>query len=122
VLIEFVEGQTATVCRTIDAHDLLVMERFADGIAVTAPQLVADALLGTAASRLPGDGAETISRHARFMSAAKAGDTLTATATVVAFEPTARLLTLRTFCTDQEGARIAEGQAILRAAQRESAS
>ena len=115
--MEFAEGLRATVVRTVDANDLQAMERLSSGAAFAAHQLVADALIGSAAAALSSAPAKPLSRYSRAMRPIEAGDTLTATATVVAFEPQERLLTVRTLCTDQHGERVAEGQSVLQALQ-----
>jgi acyl dehydratase len=115
--MEFAEGQSASIVRTIDAADLQAMERLSKSAAFASHQLLSDALADAAAASLSGAPTFPLSRFSRFVRPIEAGDTLTATATLISFEPQDRLLTVRTLCTDQHGHHVAEGQTVLQAVQ-----
>ncbi|HEV2282558.1 MAG TPA: MaoC family dehydratase [bacterium] len=68
------------------------------------------AVLGT---RLPGPGAVYLQQTLRFVRPVYPGDTVTATVEVTAYREDRRVATLRTTCTDQGGATVLDGEAIV---------
>jgi 3-hydroxybutyryl-CoA dehydratase len=62
---------------------------------------------------LPGVGAIYLGQHLKFVAPVYLGDTITATAEVIAVRADKRILTLRTECTNQDGRRVIEGEAVV---------
>lgn len=60
---------------------------------------------------LPGEGGIYLGQQIRFLKPVRPGDTVTATAEVVAIRPEKRILTLRTECTNQRGETVITGEA-----------
>ena len=84
--------------------------RIAQGI------LVAGLISTVIGTKLPGVGAIYLSQTLRFLKPTYLGDTITATAIVKAVrerEKGGYGLTLETFCEDQRGARVIEGEAVV---------
>jgi 3-hydroxybutyryl-CoA dehydratase len=82
--------------------------RIAQGI------LVAGLISTVIGTRLPGVGAIYLGQTLRFLKPVRLGDTITATAVVKAVrerEKGGYVLTLDTFCENQEGERVLEGEA-----------
>ena len=63
--------------------------------------------------RLPGPGGIYVSQSLKFLWPVHIGDTITAVAEVIAYQPEKRLLTMRTTCLNQHGKAVVEGEAIL---------
>lgn len=82
-------------------------ERIAHGL-LTASLI--SAVLGT---KLPGPGGVYVSQTLRFLKPVKIGDTVTARVTVVQVHERKPLLTLETVCTNQQGERVLEGEAVV---------
>ncbi|TBH21529.1 MaoC family dehydratase [Thermus thermamylovorans] len=84
--------------------------RIAQGI------LVAGLISTVIGTRLPGVGAIYLSQSLRFLKPTYLGDTITATAVVKAVrerEKGGLVLTLDTFCENQRGERVIEGEAVV---------
>lgn len=60
---------------------------------------------------LPGEGGIYLGQQVRFLLPVRPGDTITATAEVVAIRAEQRILTLRTECTNQRGETVVTGEA-----------
>lgn len=124
------EGQKASLSKTITAGDV---ERFAELTGDLNPIHLDDtaarrtrfgkrvvhgmfgaalisAVLGT---RIPGPGTIYLSQSLQFLAPAFLGDTLTATVTVVGVRPDKRIVTCETQCTNQRGATILRGEAVV---------
>jgi len=71
------------------------------------------AVLGT---KLPGPGAIYLSQNLDFLKPVRVGDSLTATVEVVLWEPKSRIVRLKTWCCNQLGEKVVEGEATLLAA------
>jgi 3-hydroxybutyryl-CoA dehydratase len=68
------------------------------------------AVIGT---KLPGLGAIYLNQSLKFTAPVYHGDTITASAEVIATRPDKRILTLRTACVNQHGATVIEGEAVV---------
>jgi 3-hydroxybutyryl-CoA dehydratase len=68
------------------------------------------AVLGT---RLPGPGGIYLSQALKFTAPVRAGDTITASAEVVAYREDKRIVTLKTECTNQRGEIVVAGEAVI---------
>jgi len=80
----------------------------------TAHRLLAGGLIASVLStRLPGPAADLLSFQLEFLAPVFIGDTVTAWVEVTAWQPTKRLITLRTDCTNQDGQQVVTGQAVL---------
>jgi len=82
-------------------------ERIAHGI------LTAGLISAVLGMRLPGSGAIYLSQSLKFLKPVRLGDTVTATAEVVAYRADRLILTLRTACTNQHGDTVAQGESVL---------
>ncbi|MCX7848898.1 MaoC family dehydratase [Thermus sp.] len=84
--------------------------RIAQGI------LVAGLISTVIGTKLPGRGAIYLSQTLRFLKPTRLGDTVTATAVVKAVREREKggvVLTLDTFCENQRGERVLEGEAVV---------
>jgi 3-hydroxybutyryl-CoA dehydratase len=61
--------------------------------------------------QLPGEGGIYLGQQVRFLKPVRPGDTITATAEVIAVRADKRILTLRTECTNQRGETVISGEA-----------
>ncbi|HEV2238521.1 MAG TPA: MaoC family dehydratase [Ktedonobacterales bacterium] len=82
-------------------------EPIAHGILTTG---LISAVIGT---KLPGLGAIYLNQTLKFVAPVFHGDTITASAEVIAARPEKRILTLRTACVNQHGATVIEGEAVV---------
>jgi 3-hydroxybutyryl-CoA dehydratase len=82
-------------------------EPIAHGILTTG---LISAVIGT---KLPGLGAIYLNQTLKFVAPVFHGDTITASAEVIASRPEKRILTLRTACVNQHGATVIEGEAVV---------
>jgi 3-hydroxybutyryl-CoA dehydratase len=82
-------------------------EPIAHGILTTG---LISAVIGT---KLPGLGAIYLNQTLKFVAPVFHGDTITASAEVIATRPEKRILTLRTACVNQHGATVIEGEAVV---------
>lgn len=62
---------------------------------------------------LPGNGSIYLGQEFRFKAPVFIGDTITATVEVTAYREEKRIATLKTTCTNQEGAVVLEGEAVV---------
>lgn len=62
---------------------------------------------------LPGPGTVYLSQNIKFLKPVFLDDTITATVEITAARPDKGLLTFKTDCTNQEGEKIAEGEAVV---------
>lgn len=69
------------------------------------------AVLGT---RMPGPGSIYLSQSLRFVRPIFLGDTVTTRVEILTIRPDKPIVTVRTTCTNQEGAVVIEGEAVLR--------
>ena len=93
-----------------DTNPLHVDEAYAKRI------LVAGLISTVIGTKLPGVGAIYLSQTLRFLKPTYLGDTITATAIVKAVrerEKGGYVLTLETFCENQRGERVIEGEAVV---------
>lgn len=68
------------------------------------------AVIGT---QLPGLGAIYLSQSLKFLAPVHRGDTITASAEVIAVRPEKRILTLHTQCVNQDGEVVIDGEAVV---------
>ncbi|MDR7484500.1 MAG: MaoC family dehydratase [Armatimonadota bacterium] len=126
----FAPGQTATVAKTITEEDIQTFARLTGdfnplhtdeafarrtrfGGRIAHGMLTAGLISAVLGMRLPGPGGIYVSQSLRFRRPVRAGDHLTATAEVVAFDAGRRRVTLRTTCTNQRGEVVLDGEAVL---------
>ncbi|HXF81183.1 MAG TPA: MaoC family dehydratase [bacterium] len=126
----FEPGQTAQWTRSItdeairayagitgDANPLHLDEAFAArsrfGGRIAHGLLTAGTISAVLGMRLPGPGGIYLSQTLRFRRPVRPGDTVTAQAEVLSWQPERRLLTLRTTCRNQRGETVLEGEAVL---------
>ena len=64
-------------------------------------------------NQLPGPGAIYLSQSLMFKAPVRIGDSITTTATVTAKKENREIYTLETICTNQEGAVVTEGEAVV---------
>lgn len=128
--MDFTEGQSASVTRVVTAADV---EAFAAVTGDTNPVHLDDvyaagtrfgrriahgmlavsyisAILG---AKFPGPGTIYLSQSVSFLAPVYLGDTITATVTVSKFRPEKGILTLLTQCTNQDGLKVVDGQAVV---------
>ncbi len=127
---EFAPGQKATWTKTIgeadvyafagmtgDFNPLHVDKEFAArsrfGERIAHGLLTAGLISAVLGMRLPGPGGIYLSQTLKFVKPVRVGDTITATAEVLAYRPEKRILTLWTTCTNQAGETVLEGEAAL---------
>ncbi|MDR7554295.1 MAG: MaoC family dehydratase [Armatimonadota bacterium] len=126
----FAPGQRASWTRTIteadvaafaaltgDHNPLHVDAAFASrsrfGERIAHGMLTAGLISAVLGMRLPGPGGIYVSQTLRFLRPVRLGDTVTATAEVLAWRPDRRLLTVRTTCTNHRGETVIDGEATL---------
>jgi 3-hydroxybutyryl-CoA dehydratase len=128
--MDFTEGQSASLTRVVTAADV---EGFAAVTGDTNPVHLDEtyaagtrfgrriahgmlavsyisAILGT---KFPGPGTIYLSQNVSFLAPVYLGDTITATVTVSKFRPEKGVLTLLTQCTNQDGVKVVDGQAVV---------
>lgn len=128
--MDFSEGQSASLTRVVTAADV---EGFAAVTGDSNPVHLDDvyaagtrfgrriahgmlavsyvsAILGT---KFPGPGTIYLSQSVSFLAPVYLGDTITATVTVSKFRPEKGVLTLLTECTNQDGVKVVDGQAVV---------
>ncbi len=64
-------------------------------------------------NRLPGPGSIYISHDLRFLAPVRIGDTITARAEVIEIIPEKNRARLATFCLNQDGAKVLDGEAVV---------
>jgi 3-hydroxybutyryl-CoA dehydratase len=123
-------GQSGSLTRTISAHDVdlfarasgdtnpvhldeefAVKTRFGKRIAhgMLGASIIS-ALLGT---KFPGTGTVYLKQTLAFLKPVAIGDVITATATVTAYRADKHILTLATVCTNQDGEKVIDGEAVV---------
>jgi 3-hydroxybutyryl-CoA dehydratase len=126
----FEPGRRAAVTRTVTEADLQAFAdltgdrnplhfdpayaartRFGDRIAHG--MLTAGFISAVLGMHLPGPGGIYVSQTLRFIRPVRIGDTITATAEVVAYDPGRRRLTLRTICMNDRDETVLDGEAVL---------
>ncbi len=75
--------------------------------------LTASLISALLANDLPGPGSIYLSQTLSFKAPVFPGETITATAEVIAFRETRRIATLRTTCHNQDGKLVIEGEAVV---------
>lgn len=75
--------------------------------------LTASLLSATLANDLPGEGTIYLSQSLQFKAPVFIGDTITATVEVTAFRAERGIATLATTCTNQDGAVVLQGEAVV---------
>lgn len=75
--------------------------------------LTASLLSATLANDLPGEGTIYLSQSLQFKAPVFIGDTITATVEVTAFRAERGIATLATTCTNQDGAIVLQGEAVV---------
>ena len=128
--MDFREGQTASLTRTVTAADVEAFARVTgdmnpvhldEAYAATtrfgrriAHGMLAvsyiSAILGT---HFPGPGTIYLSQNVSFLAPVYLGDTITATVTVSKFRAEKGVLTLLTECWNQDGVKVVDGQAVV---------
>jgi 3-hydroxybutyryl-CoA dehydratase len=128
--IEFTPGQSASVTRTITALDVESFARLVGdfntvhlddayaagtrfGRRIAHGMLTAGLISTVLGMHLPGPGGIYVSQSLRFLKPVYIGDTITAIAEVVAYEPRRRRLTLRTACANQREETVLDGEAVV---------
>lgn len=127
-MVEFNEGDSASFSKTITEADVVLYagisgdtnplhldaeyaattrfgKRIAHGMLTTG---LISAVIGT---KLPGPGAIYVSQSLRFTAPVYLGDTITATATITAYDKVKGKMTLETVCRNQDGADVLSGEA-----------
>jgi 3-hydroxybutyryl-CoA dehydratase len=127
--MEFVEGQSASLTRTVTAADV---EAFAAISGDTNPvhldeqyaaetrfgKRIAHGMLSVAyisavlGTKFPGPGTIYLSQNVSFLGPVYLGDTITATVTVSKYRAEKAILTLITECWNQDGVKVVDGQAV----------
>jgi len=128
--MDFTEGQSASVTRVVTAADVEgfaavtgdtnpvhLDEKYAAGTRFgrrIAHGMLAvsyiSAILGT---KFPGPGTIYLSQSVNFLAPVYLGDTITATVIVSKFRAEKGVLTLLTQCTNQDGLKVVDGQAVV---------
>ena len=75
--------------------------------------IAAGLISATLANELPGPGSVYLSQSLQFKAPVFPGDTVTATVEVREVRPDKPIVTLSTRCTNQEGALVLEGEAVI---------
>jgi 3-hydroxybutyryl-CoA dehydratase len=127
-MAEFNEGDSASFSKTITEADVVLYagisgdtnplhldaeyaattrfgKRIAHGMLTTG---LISAVIGT---KLPGPGAIYVSQSLRFTAPVYLGDTITATATIAAYDKVKGKMTLETVCRNQDGVDVLSGEA-----------
>ncbi len=126
----FTRGQRATFAKTITEADISTFagltgdfnpihvdaeyaKRARFGERIAHGMLTAGLISTVLGTRLPGPGGIFLSQTLRFQKPVRIGDTITAAVEVTAYEPSRRLLRLRTTCDNQRGETVIEGDAVV---------
>ena len=123
-------GQNATIVKTVSAEDVNLFvqitgdnnplhtdQAYAENTVfkgLIAPGVLTAGLISAAiAVHLPGPGSIYLEQTLRFLSPVYHGDTITATVEVLSKIIEKKRVTLRTVCTNQVGAVVVEGRAVI---------
>ena len=123
-------GTSATITRTISDDDVAQFaeitgddnpvhldEQYAAGTRfgqrIVHGILTAGLISAVIGTKLPGLGAIYLSQQLKFLAPVHRGDTITASAEVVASRPDKRILTLHTQCINQDGQVVIDGEAVV---------
>jgi 3-hydroxybutyryl-CoA dehydratase len=129
-MAEFNEGDSATFAKTITEADILLysavsgdtnplhinaeyaaQSRFGQRIAHG--MLTAGLISAVIGTKLPGPGAIYMSQTLRFVAPVYLGDTVTATATITAYDRKKRRMTIETVCRNQRQEDVLSGEALV---------
>ena len=83
------------------------------GTQIAHGMLTASLISAVIGTKLPGPGSIWVSQSLHFLKPVFPGDTITATATVVAVNPEKALVTLRTHCANQSAEVVLDGEALI---------
>ncbi|MEW6730803.1 MAG: MaoC family dehydratase [Acidobacteriota bacterium] len=125
---KFSLGETATYTKTITSADIEIFaavsgdhnpihldEKYAMHTRferrIAHGMLTASFISTVIGMHLPGCGAIYLSQEIKFLKPVFIGDTVTATATVTAYNEEKRIITLKTECANQEGIAVLTGEA-----------
>jgi len=75
--------------------------------------LIAGFISTTIGTMLPGPGSIYVSQEVNFLAPVKIGDTITTTAEVAELLTEKKLVRLKTYCTNQDGTVVIDGQAVV---------
>jgi 3-hydroxybutyryl-CoA dehydratase len=123
-------GQSASLSRTITAHDVDLFarasgddnpvhldEEFAKttrfGKRIAHGMLSASLISALLGTKFPGNGTIYLKQTLAFLRPVAIGETITATATVTAYRPDKQILTLATVCTNEAGEKVVDGEAVV---------
>ena len=107
-------GETASLARTLTAEQLQLVAAVAGDVDPAHVELWGSTLISSVlATTLPGPGAILVSQQLRFRGAIAAEDTLTATITTTAKDPSTHRVTFDCRCVNQSGELVVEGSAEL---------
>jgi 3-hydroxybutyryl-CoA dehydratase len=127
--MEFEEGQSASITRTVTAEDVNAFAKISgdtnpvhldDGYAaetrfkrrIAHGMLSVSYLSAVLGTKFPGPGTIYLSQNISFLGPVYLGDTITATVTVSKYRPEKAILTLITECWNQDGVKVVDGQAV----------
>jgi 3-hydroxybutyryl-CoA dehydratase len=127
--LEFFEGQTASLTRTVseadveafawvtgDANPVHLDDELASrtrfGRRIAHGMLVGSYISALLGSEFPGPGTIYMSQTMKFTKPVYLGDTIRVSATVTAYRADRQILTLRTECTNQRGETVLSGEAV----------
>lgn len=125
---EFKQGDSASITRVIgdaevkayaeitgDTNPVHLHEEYAQnsrfGRRIAHGMLSAGLISAVLANELPGPGAIYLGQTLRFTAPVFLGDAVTATVSVVSYDPETRRMTLSTVCTNQNGEEVIRGEA-----------
>ncbi len=126
----FEVGQTASLSRTISSDDIESFARISGddnpvhldeefakqtrfGRRIAHGMFAAGLISAAVGTRLPGYGAIYMEQSLRFRRPVFIGDTVTVTVTVTDWNDEKRRVRVETACTNQDGERVVEGEALL---------
>lgn len=129
-MAQFQEGDSASFAKTITEADILmyagvsgdfnpvhVNAEYASstrfGQRITHGMLTAGLISAVLGNKLPGPGAIYLSQTLQFVAPVYLGDTITATATITAYEQRRGRMTVATVCQNQRGENVLTGEAQL---------
>lgn len=127
--MEYREGQSASITRHVTAEDVEAFARVSGdvnpvhldanyaaktrfGKRIAHGMLAVSYVSAVLGTRFPGPGTIYLSQNVSFLKPVFLGDTITATVTVSKYRPEKGILTLVTECTNQNGEKVVDGQAV----------